>query len=109
MQQRHKDDPNWAIPKGHVANLKKLVNTIEALKLSETVQNTAKAAGFLQEHTGKKGAISKILSKKARKKAKEQNQNYDSYLAVLAGRMNSMDESQEFYDNKVKELIGQRF
>lgn len=109
MQQRHKDDHNWAIPKGHVANLKKLVNTIEALKLSETVQNTAKAAGFLQEHTGKKGAILKILSKKARKKAKEQNQNYDSYLAVLAGRMNSMDESQEFYDNKVKELIGQRF
>lgn len=109
MRQRHKDDPHWAIPGDHVANLKKLVNTVAVLGANANVRDTAKRAGFLQENGGIKGTISKLLSKKARNAAKAQNENYDSYLAILAGRLNAVDESQKFYDQKVEELIGKRF
>ena len=62
MKERNKDDISYGIPSNHVANLRKLVNTVGILQQNEDVRKTATNAGFLEKDENKswKQKIKKI-------------------------------------------------
>lgn len=108
MKERNKDDISYGIPSDHVANLRKLVNTVGILQQNEDVRKTAISAGFL-ENNEKKSWKQKIKDNLSIKKTNERSvmqKNFDAYIAVLAGRQNSIAEANRFYNDKINNLIG---
>jgi hypothetical protein len=53
MKERNKDNISYGIPSDHVANLRKLVNTVGILQQNEDVRKTATSAGFLEKDENK--------------------------------------------------------
>lgn len=108
MKERNKDDISYGIPSNHVANLRKLVNTVGILQQNEDVRKTATNAGFLEKDENK-SLKQKIKDNLSIKKANERSvmqKNFDTYIAVLAGRQNSIAEADQFYKEKLNNLIG---
>lgn len=108
MKERNKDDVSYGIPSNHVANLRKLVNTVGILQQNEDVRKTATNAGFLEKDENK-SLKQKIKDNLSIKKANERSvmqKNFDTYIAVLAGRQNSIAEADQFYKEKLNNLIG---
>lgn len=108
MKERNKDDISYGIPSNHVANLRKLVNTVGILQQNEDVRKTAISAGFLEKDENK-SLKQKIKDNLSIKKANERSvmqKNFDTYIAVLAGRQNSIAEADQFYKEKLNNIIG---
>ena len=108
MKERNKDDVSYGIPSNHVANLRKLVNTVGILQQNEDVRKTATNAGFLEKDENK-SLKQKIKDNLSIKKANERSvmqKNFDTYIAVLAGRQNSVAEADQFYKEKLNNIIG---
>lgn len=108
MKERNKDDVSYGIPSNHVANLRKLVNTVGILQQNEDVRKTATNAGFLEKDENK-SLKQKIKDNLSIKKANERSvmqKNFYTYIAVLAGRQNSVAEADQFYKEKLNNLIG---
>ncbi len=108
MKERNKDDISYGIPSNHVANLRKLVNTVGILQQNEDVRKTATNAGFLEKDENKswKQRIKDNLSIKKTNERSVMQKNFDTYIAVLAGRQNSIAEADQFYKEKLNNLIG---
>ena len=108
MKERNKDDVSYGIPSDHVANLRKLVNTVGILQQNEDVRKTATSAGFLEKDENKswKQKIKDNLSIKKTNERSVMQKNFDTYIAVLAGRQNSVAEADQFYKEKLNNLIG---
>lgn len=110
MKENHKDDASWGIPSDHVSNLRKLVNTIGNLQLNENVKNHARELFGIDSDTDtvKHNWFTRDGIKN--RKLREQNKkDYDTYLGLLAARLNEVNDSKSFLDEKTKNLIQERF
>lgn len=115
MRNRHKDDAAWAIPGDHVNNLHKLLNTVAVLQQNKDVQRIKNAIFNYEDNTD--GVLHKIgnavadlvTGRKDAKRRKELRKKYNEYIGILAGRLNEIDESKQFLDEKTQNLIASRF
>lgn len=110
MKENHKDDASWGIPSDHVSNLRKLVNTIGNLQLNENVKSHAKELfGIGSDIDTVKHNWFTRDGIKNRKNREQNKKDYDTYLGLLAARLNEVNDSKQFLDEKTKNLIQERF
>lgn len=115
MRNRHKDDPNWALPQNHVNNLHKLLNVVANLQQNEEVKKIKNSIFNYEDNT--KGVIRKtakavwdnIFNRKDAKRRSQLRDDYNTYIGILATRLNEINDSKQFLDEKTKDLISARY
>lgn len=115
MRNRHKDDPNWALPQNHVSNLHKLLNVVANLQQNEEVKKIKNSVFNYEDDT--KGVIRKTaksiwdntFNRKDAKRRSQLKDDYNTYVGILATRLNEINDSKQFLDEKTKDLISARF
>ena len=115
MRNRHKDDPNWALPQNHVSNLHKLLNVVANLQQNEEVKKIKNSVFNYEDDT--KGVIRKTaksiwdntFNRKDVKRRSQLKDDYNTYVGILATRLNEINDSKQFLDEKTKDLISARF
>lgn len=103
------DNSTYRVDLGDYTNgLRDMVTRIAALRNDEKVKSTAKTAGFLideKNDTKMQKVKSALRSMKHAKEYKQKAKDYDSYIAILAGRLNDTRESKDFYNSKLIDTI----
>ena len=115
MQERHKDDPSWALPAHHVENLHKLLNIVANLRQNENVERIKNSVFNYEDDT--KGIIKRTIKNISdntfnRKEAKRKQQlkdDFNTYIGILATRINEVNESKQFLEDKTRDLISAKF
>lgn len=109
VNELNSDNSTYRVDLGdYTKGLRDMVTRVAALRADEKVNSTAKAAGFLLDEkndTKTQKVKSALQSMKHAKEYKQRAKDYDSYIAILAGRLNDTRESKDFYESKLKDLM----
>lgn len=103
------DNSTYRVDLGdYTKDLRDMVTRVAALRNDEKVKSIAKSAGFLideKNDTKMQEIKSALRSMKHAEEYKQKAKDYDSYIAILAGRLNDTRESKDFYESKLKDMI----
>ena len=114
MRERHKDDPSWALPAHHVENLHKLLNIVGNLRQNENVQRIKNSVFNYEDDT--KGIIKRAaksvwdntFNRKEAKRKQQLKDDFNTYVGILAARLNESNESKQFLEDKMMNLASVR-
>lgn len=114
MRERHKDDPGWALPAHHVENLHKLLNIVGNLRLNENVQRIKNSVFNYEDDTkgiikrAAKSVLNNTFNRKEAKRKQQLKDDFNTYVGILATRLNESNESKQFLEDKMRNLASIR-